>query len=353
MVNNPLGSSLDKINSNIGEQMFEEHNEDKTVQDSVRKMFLASIPERQNELDEFWSKFNMTFQNHSDNHTDGKFIFDAGMYRFIRFNHRVLRTFWIGTFAAMAGYEAINTEQNKKIEDFIDKRDSILDLFDSKKISLVSTESELHVLLEELQEELADFSSADFVNFEQLICAFENTAKDEVPDEKPLPIGIPEPGTMPDSKIEPVKRATAELAIIAAAWAFLHEVRHIIHQQEGTSYDMNEFTQEQAHNEEFSCDEFATKFILDHIDNYCEESMYDRVLVSRKRRLSIYCALFSVTMLGKNNWVFSKSHPSLQDRINKVKALMKEPDDEVLEYIVETMFKSIARIWPTVPTVKF
>lgn len=58
-------------------------------------------------------------------------------------------------------------------------------------------------------------------------------------------------------------------------------------------------------------------------------------------------------MLGKNNWGFSKSHPSLQDRINKVKALMKEPYDEVLEYIVETMFKSIARIWPNVPIVKF
>lgn len=333
--------------------MFEEHNEDETVQDSVRKMFLASIPERQSELDKFWSEFNMTFQNHSDNHKDGKFIFDAGMYRFIRFNHRVLRIFWIGTFAAMAGYDAINTEQNKKIDEFIDKRDSILELFDSKETSLISTNSELHVLLEELQDELVNFSSADFANFDQLIFAFENTAKDEVPDEKPLPKGIPAPGVMPDSEIEPVKRATAEIAIIAAAWAFLHEVRHIIHQQQGTSYDMNEFTQEQAHNEEFSCDEFATKFILDNIDNYCEESRYDRVLVSRKRRLSIYCALFSVTMLGKNNWGPSNSHPALQDRINKVKMLMKEPDDEIIEYIVEAMFKSLVKIWPTVPTIEF
>ncbi|MDU5687993.1 MAG: hypothetical protein E6017_20560 [Kluyvera cryocrescens] len=44
---------------------------------------------------------------------------------------------------------------------------------------------------------------------------------------------------------------------------------------------------------------------------------------------------------------------TVQDRINKVKVLMKEPDDEILEYIVETMFKSLSRIWPTVPTVEF
>lgn len=333
--------------------MFEENNEYETVQDSVRKMFSASIPERQSELNEFWSKFNMSFQNHSDNHNDGKFIFDAGMYKFIRFNHRVLRIFWIGTFAAMAGYVAINTDQNEKVTNFTFKRDTVLGLFENKELSSDLTNSKLNVLVSEFLEELADLSSVEFANFENLILAFENTSRDEMPDEKPLPAGIPTPGVMPDRQTDPVKRATAEMAIIAAAWAFLHEVRHIIHQQQGTSYNPYEFTQDEAHKEEFSCDEFATKFILEHMDNYCNESGYDYVLVSRKRRLSIYCALFNMTLLSKNSWGSTESHPRLQDRINKVKELMKEPKDEILDYIVEAMFDSLAKIWPSVPIIKF
>lgn len=98
--------------------MSQEYNGDDTVQDGIRNMLSGSIPERKKEIDEFWSHFDMNFQIHGDNHSDGKYIFDAGIYKFIRFNHRVLRIFWIGSFSAMSGYIAINESLSKKIDDF-------------------------------------------------------------------------------------------------------------------------------------------------------------------------------------------------------------------------------------------
>ena len=63
-------------------------------------------------------------------------------------------------------------------------------------------------------------------------------------------------------------RATVELATIAAAWALLHELRHIRHQRERTGASPFSDDRNAKHREELSCDAFATRFLLDQADNY-------------------------------------------------------------------------------------
>src|SRR5437588_9326728 len=80
----------------------------------------------------------------------------------------------------------------------------------------------------------------------------------------PLPVGVPEPGVLPDVAISAEARAAAELAIFAVGWVFLHEIRHLKHQQEGTAVPPDgEPAKQQA--QEASCDEFATRFILSDV----------------------------------------------------------------------------------------
>jgi len=124
---------------------------------------------------------------------------------------------------------------------------------------------------------------------------------------------IPEPGVFPDKNNFPELRAASELAVFASGWAMLHEVRHVKHQQDGTSSTDLERTDK--HKEEFSCDEFATQFILEKISDYAKSTNQNLRLVEKKRKLGIYFALFSLSILSKDKWSETESHPSLQNRI--------------------------------------
>ncbi|WP_057460735.1 phage exclusion protein Lit family protein [Pseudovibrio sp. POLY-S9] len=291
--------------------MSDKARQDETVQQAIRDLFIGSIPERGEELTSLWNELDPVFQLVPDIHEDERVIMDAGAFRFVRFNHRVVRSFWIGAFAAWEAYRAF-------------------------------AESE-------------DTQAVDLAHFRLLVVAFEANIQNDQSDAHSLPTGIPEPGTLPNADREPQARAASELAIIAVAWAMLHEIRHIRHQREGTSAPPLENTPEarQArHEEEFSCDDFATKFILEHVNRFAEKSGDDPALVRRKRAMAIYFALFALVLLAKDRWDASNTHPSVQDRINAVCLLMKDNRDELPEAIACTVFKALRRLWPAAPMIE-
>ncbi len=287
--------------------MTGEVRQDEMVQQAIRNLFVGSVPERDDELSSLWGHLDLVFRFLPDDHEDGRLIMDAGSYRYIRFNHRVVRSFWIGAFAAWEGSRAVA--------------------------------------------ESKDFPAVDLTRFQELVAAFETAIQNDQSDETPLPAGVPEPGTLPDKDRDPQGRAASELSIIAVAWALLHEVRHIRHQREGTSASVHGDTREARQHEEFSCDEFATRFILEHVQRYSDESGYDPVLVRRKREMSIYFALFALTLLAKDSWAASDTHPSVQDRIDAVCGLMGNDRDELAEAIAHTAFATLRTLWPSAPMI--
>lgn len=286
--------------------MTEDVRQDTQVQEAIKNLFVSSIPERKSELSTIWENLNPMFQMLPDVHPEGRFIMDAGLYRYIRFNHRVVRSFWIAAFAAWECYRTVAESQ--------------------------------------------DVCNFDLEKIKALILAFDNTIKNDQSDEEPLPPGIPEPGVLPDKDTDPQGRATAELAIIALSWALLHEVRHIQHQQQNTSATDAD-SPECWRREELSCDAFATKFLLEQMQSYSIQTGYDSALVRRKREMAIYFALFALTLLAKNNWEESDTHPSVQDRINAVCALMGNDRDELAEAIAHTAFSVLRTFWPLAPTI--
>lgn len=278
--------------------------DDEEIQTAIRRLLSGSIPEKNTTIDKLISEIDLVFQMLPDQHQDGRTIMDAGLYRFVRFNHRVVRSFWIGGFTAWEGYRAI-------------------------------AESE-------------DLNEVDIAKFKEFVTSFEATIGNEQADDEPLPNGIPEPGFLPDKVVDPQGRAAAELAIIALGWAFLHEIRHIRHQQEGTSSGAFG-TPESKRIEEFSCDEFATRFILENIESYANNNGDSASLVRRKRELGIYFALFALTLLAKDQWGETDSHPAVQERINAVSKIMGADRDATAEAIAHAAFATLRAIWPSAP----
>lgn len=138
---------------------------------------------------------------------------------------------------------------------------------------------------------------------------------------------------------------------MAVGWALLHEGRHIKHQQEGTGADPHGTAPEPFHEEEFSCDEFATKFLLEKAGDYARDESVEVEKVQRKRQLAVYFAFFAITLLAKDNWAASLSHPAVQDRIDAVTALIGADRCELTEAIAHTSFAALRTLLPAAPGV--
>lgn len=280
---------------------------DDQIQESAKNLLLGCAPEHRAELEKIWNDCDLRFHLVGDRHEGCEIIFDAGCYRDVRFNHRVVRAFWIAAFAAWEGCRAIA--------------------------------------------EAEDPTQSDLTRFATLLDLFDEVISADAADEIPMPFGIPEPGAFADKHDNAPYRAAGELATIALGWAFLHEVRHIKHQREGTSAPSDNSDPSLARSEELSCDQYATAFLMDQIDVYAKAERAEPQSVRLKRELAIYFALFAVTLLAKDRWAQSDTHPAVQDRINATVALLGDKKDERALAIAHVAFAALSQKWHGAPSV--
>jgi hypothetical protein len=278
--------------------------DDDSVQVAARNVLRGGAPERDADLDDMWRELDPKFQLAPNLDGVQPIIMDAGAYRYVRFNHRVLRAFWIAAYAAWEGYRGVV--------------------------------------------EAASLEALDLGRFKELIAAFESTISSNDPELEALPSGVAEPGEYPDKQRDPQGRVAGELATIAVAWALLHELRHIRHQREGTGADPLGTDTKSKHEEELSCDAFATTFLLERIDAYSGSTGESAELVRQKRQLGIYFGLFAVALLAKERWGDSDTHPAVQTRLDAVRTLM-DPLSDIAAAIAHLAFASLGAVWPGAP----
>ena len=223
----------------------EDVRSDDEVQRAVMSQFLGIVPERGKELEQLWSDNNLLFSLLADGN---EIRMEGGLYRHVRFNHRTLRVLWVASFAAWEAYRAL-------------------------VIAIESGRTPAFTRLNEL-----------------LDCAV-SIRDSATPINVPLPQGIPEPGSFVDGATFPELRAASELAVFVSGWAMLHEVRHVLHQREGTSTSEDDEPSKRRE-EELSCDAFATKFIMDKIDQYASTTgqNFASVVLKRKIVFSLRCS---------------------------------------------------------------
>ncbi len=249
------------------------------LRSAVHDMLLAVAPERADELQRYWNDFSPQFNILEDDGPDGPVVLDAGGYVNIRFNHRIMRLFWLSSFALWEGYSAFH--------------------------------------------HYADTGKTNLARFIELIDCFEATRIAADVDSVPWPAGLPQPGELVEHVHGDPSRVGGELAIFGVSWALLHELRHLIHQQENTSAPWDDLAA--CQNEELSCDAFATNIILQRIDEHTTSSQHEAAVVLAKRQTGVFCALFAMTLLSRDNWGPGERHPAMQERIDHV---LRQMDDE-------------------------
>jgi hypothetical protein len=250
--------------------------------------------------------YSPKFQLTEDVHDGRRVIMEAGAYRLVRYNHRVLRAFWIAGYAAWEGYTAAHRT-------------------------------------------LTQNTPLDLKRFVSLLSSFDAVIFSDRPELEPLPKGVAEPGHYADRDVDAESRAAAELATFAAGWALLHEIHHLQRQQEGTSADPNEADPTRRRAEELSCDLYATQFLLQDADKYAASEAVAADMVLFKRQLGVYFALFGLTLLAKDNWGDTTTHPAVQKRIDAVHQAMRPSRSEMANAIGHVAFASLRALWPSVP----
>ncbi len=279
---------------------------DQAVQVAARVLFEGIAPERNGELKDLWQRYSPHFYILEDITREGPFIMDAGRYREVRFNHRAMRAFWVSAFAAWEGYRAIA--------------------------------------------EGVVASKIDLERFKSIVECVQDILRASDPEAVSLPENIPQPGSLPAAKQYPQMRAPAELAHFATGWALLHEVRHLIHQQEGTSAPPSA-SRAENHAEELSCDAFAIRFLLDKIGAYAARDGVDPALVRQKRKIGMYFAFFAMAVISKDHWDASDSHPAMQTRMTAATQLMGGNGTDVPDAVAYMSFAALAMLWPNAPKV--
>lgn len=281
--------------------MSNDWRNDEEVQLAAHNLFLGVVPERSQELEALWIQYDLRFNVLEELTPDGTFILDAGQYRDIRFNHRAMRAFWLAGFIAWEGYRSIHSSLitgHLKLNQFDEMIDVLFDVLRRDDSAIVS-----------------------------------------------MPKGIPEPGDYGGS-VE--HRIAGEISTMAVGWALLHEVRHIRHQREGTS---GRDTPLERHAEELSCDEFATRFLLERTDEYASEHGEDSHLVRHKRELGIYFAMFALTLIKAKarKWGSSDSHPAIQIRIDAMINQIQRKGTRLSDAIARGAFRALWCRWPDAP----
>ena len=280
------------------------HQPPLTLRDTVHRMLLGVTPERAEELQHYWGEFGLQIQMLDDDGPDGLVVLDAGGYIFIRFNHRVMRLFWLASFALWEGYAAHHCYVTS--------------------------------------------GETDLTRFEEILDCFEATRIAANVDMVPWPDFIPPAGDLVDHVPGDAARVGGELAILGTGWAVLHELQHLIHQQAGTSAPWHDV--EACKREEHSCDSFATAFLIERIAGQAAATGQLAAGISAKRQTGIYCAVFALTLLSRANWGPGERHPALQERIDAIAAVMDaHRTSKVAAIIAVSAFASLKLAYPDAP----
>lgn len=275
------------------------------IQFVVRRVFDGIAPERSAALSALWDKYSPQFHLVAETKRNGTFTMESGAYCRIHFDVRALRLFWLAAFLAWEGYSQVHNHATKRAAD-------------------CSRLDHLHRTIDRIL-----------------------TVSD--PWAVQMPDGVPEPGLLPDATAPPEERLPAELACFAIGWALLHEIRHLKHQQDGTGAKLQD-PPERHHDEELSCDAFATTFLLERIAEFAASEETDVRKVTVKRELGIYFALFAMTLVGPSVWTASTTHPSMQTRIDNVVMLMGGTGEGTSDAIARAAFAALQNKYPKAPT---
>jgi hypothetical protein len=259
--------------------------------EAIEKLFEGVVPERLTEVLALHDHYSPHYSLIGDS---PGFRLAAGPFGAIQFTQRSLEQLWLFSHA---GLQSLRCYSGVIIDAYL--RQLPFSCKEIEKIpGQVEHSSRFCELIAHIESLRAVHSEHDFI----------------------WPQEIPRPDAGRPGHIE--HAAFYELALIATAYAFLHELRHVM-------YWVDRDAPEDPIEEEHECDSYARSLILANAKEYAIDAGYpvDKVLTKRSMGLALASGfLFAVT--PTNNLPGSSSHPAVSARWRRALQSVDLPDDD-------------------------
>ena len=349
---------------------------DAEFQRVVRNLLEAAVPERKEELGELWEAYKLCFERLADNSLD---VSPGVLFDTIVFSPRSMRLFWLASFIAWEALMEVEMTHTKGVsvaqltkaahdlsrslkeqgssvvvemfkEVFERNTDDDLSRFDEVPETFVRylENQDISVI-----EKIISSASTGAGRFDEMFEEFVKLYKEKDISTIKMPEGVPEPCCAQYSDLqEPHVLMAMDLAKLAVAWVFFHEIKHVQDQHERGDAEQGNFKKDkkELHRDEFACDEYATKFLLKKVEQYAQDCAVDPSSAKSNRVLGIYIALFAMTLMKAGDWGESEKHPAMQDRIDNVTKYISSSGTGVADWIVHDIFDRLQHKWPNTST---
>lgn len=278
----------------------------------IKKLMEGAVPERTAEISQYYAKYAPRFSLSND---CVGFVFEAGPFGILRFTHRTMLQMWLLGFAAKKALHSYSS------------------LIACLLISNTNFDADLTNNIQGQQE--ADGEYDKLIKAVYRLAETPNIESFDWPREVP----VPERGRPKDIE----NAAVFDLNCMAAAYVFLHEMKHIAFILDGNC-PTNPIE------EEIKCDEFARKIMLEYLHRYAQESGYPLDKLKTKRAMSIALALFFMLVITPEELRGgSMSHPSMAERISAVVVELDLPDNDIFWIYLGSILLSQLRYIEKIP----
>lgn len=257
----------------------------------LRSLFEGVMPERIDEVLSLIQSSSAQFRRIGDK---PGFNLEAGAFGVIQFTQRSLTQLWLFGFSGIfalhcyAGIAVLAKSQSLR--------------FDLEEIGTLQGQAEEDERFSKLIEVILHLNNAE--------SEYDFT----------WPNGIPKPENGKPKNIE--HAAVFDLVLMATAYVFLHELKHVIFEADGNAPT-------ESVEEEMQCDAFASQMMLGEIGKYCDSSGYPEEKVHMKRAVGIALGnAFFAVVTPRANFGGTRSHPPVHQRWSTTLSNIALSDDD-------------------------
>lgn len=245
---------------------------------AVRNLIYGALPERRAEFAELWNRYSPAIEVVPD----GAGVTMNANKRRIRFDLKTLDAFWLIGFSA---WHAIETYAPHIVVAMITQ---------TSVESVIRDDDELGQLEQDYKHRL---------RLAKALLAGDDQGGVQWPTD------IPKPTDDRAALRNDQERVAFDLTLLAAAYVFLHEFRHVM-------LDRDEQHPDSFPEEEISCDVWARGMLLDKVAIYAEEHNhnYQEVLYKRAAAMVIACVILQTITDEWAQWG-TNEYPSVGERM--------------------------------------
>ncbi len=249
----------------------------------------AAAPERAAEIDGLWAHYGPRVVVVEDR---SGISLDATRER-IAFDPKTMDVFWLIGFS---GWRAI-------------------ECYSPHVILSAACGRTLHELFEG-DDELPEMERA----YKERLAAARNLIEQRDADAAPWPDDLPRPVSDRDALDGDQHKTTFDLVLIALAFAFLHEFRHVMLDFDGSRAS-------ERREEELQCDVWAREFMTVKLEAYARAHNHDYQEVLRKRSMGLALAALILHEITPKHGI-NPNYFSIKTRLTALLAESKLPEDD-------------------------